>query len=226
MYIEMQEAIFLGEEKHRFLCKIIIDGEEKLCHVPSSAKLRNFLDLKENKALVTLNTSKNCRTDYKLMALYVDEQWVLVNLSIVNNIVKEFKEKQGELVASEKKVSKDYKSDLIVWNELSQKERLVEIKSIIAMCDNAIVPHNSGERAIRQLKYLLMVLKKDFNLVEYDFVLLNENIKRIEINKQEKEFRRLFKQCVKKGMKTCIYQIFVKKNYITIYENHEIEIFT
>lgn len=221
----MKEAIFLREEKRRFLCKIYIDGEEKLCHVPSSAKLRNYLDLKEHKALVTLNTSKNCRTDYKLMALYVDEQWVLVNLSIVNALVKEYKEEQGELVSGERKVSKEYKSDLVVRDEGSQKERLVEIKSIISMCDKAIVPHNSGERAIRQLKYLFMVLKKDCYLVEYDFVLLNKNIKRIEFDNQEKEYRRLFKQCKKKGMETHIYQIHVKKKYITIHEDHEIEIF-
>ena len=53
---ELKIGIFETEIKNRFLCSVCVNGETVTCYIPSSCRLSNFIDMKEeiekNKALV------------------------------------------------------------------------------------------------------------------------------------------------------------------------------
>ena len=43
---ELIEGIFKSESKNRFLCKVLIMGNELECYLPSSSKLSPLINLK------------------------------------------------------------------------------------------------------------------------------------------------------------------------------------
>lgn len=189
MKINTIEAIFIREEKHRFLGVIDINGEEFCCYIPSSSKLNNYFDVNNRPALVVPIDNEKSRTKYRLIAICVEAEWIVVDLNILNHILKEKYEREGYLVKLEQKVINGYRTDLVL-----QKDDLlcvIEIKGIISLAPEVLVPINCGERANRQLVSINKILKEQKYKVEYAFVVLSKSVRKIVINNKYKEFKKI-----------------------------------
>jgi len=203
-----KQGIFIEECKHRFLGVVEVEGTEELCHICSSSKLERFISLKGREVLLTQNIGKNSRTRYTLYAVKTEEGFVLLNLNYVNKILfQEFSKsenlysKAGEIFC-EKKISNKLKADFFIDGA---RKIIIEAKGIISEEKTALLPSMRVDRAVRQLKQFELLLKKGFD-VHYYVVLLSNNITRIELDKGNKEFYRIFRRCIKKGMSIFVYR--------------------
>ena len=82
------EAVFLREEKLRFLCTVFLDGKEELCYVPSSCKLGSLIKLDGERVLLKPVESKSSKLRYALYAVMKQQGWILLNLAEVNKLIK------------------------------------------------------------------------------------------------------------------------------------------
>lgn len=215
MKCNLIEAKLLREMKGRFLCEIEIDGNIELAHVPNSAKLSKYLTIENKKVLVIKNASSKAKTRYQLCAVEMEHnQWIMVNLILLNRIIAEYYEINGYKVQREKSISGTYKCDLLIEDK-NGEQTVCEVKGIIAGSRDVIFPMYSGERTVRQLEYMRRLLKKQSISVKYIFVLLDSDIKNICADRQNKEFIRHMRYCIKNNMQIEFFEVDVKHNYIS-----------
>lgn len=222
MKINTIEAIFIREEKHRFLGVIAINGEECCCYIPSSSKLNNYFDVNNRHVLVVPIDNEKSRTKYRLLAICVETEWIVVDLNILNNILKEKYEREGYLVKLEQKVINGYRTDLVLQKD--DLPRVIEIKGIISLATEVLVPINCGERANRQLVAINKILETQNCKVEYAFVVLSKSVRKIVINDKYKELKKNFTKCAKLGMDIKTYRVDLQKDEINILDERNIEL--
>lgn len=218
MELEFESGVFVEECKSRFLCKVNIKDAEELCYVSSSSKLERFIKLQGREVLLIKNTGFGKRTKLTLHALKTREGYILLNLSYVNKLLLEEFSKpdsqylQGGMLYSEKKLSDKLKADFFIDGE---EKIVVEAKGIISETAVAKLPSMKVERAILQLKQFEDLLKKGFQ-VHYYIVLMSSDIQMLKMDKEYKEFNKVFKSCMKKGMRFFIYRTIWKEKECSV----------
>ena len=117
---EVKYGIFKTEIKNRFLCTVNVDGIDTLCYIPSSCRLSNFINMKGRMVLLLPIKKENARTKYSVYAIRYRRGFVPVNLSSVNQVIKnELNRRIFSFLGSRKKVFGEknidgYKSDLYI----------------------------------------------------------------------------------------------------------------
>ena len=198
-----KHGIFKEELKNRFLCLVEIDGEDTLCHIPSSCRLSNFIDLTGKEVLVSPVLSPGSRTKYSVYALSGSNGFILLNMTKANEIVADniitrrfsYLGKRT-LIRTEYEVS-GYKSDLYI----EDTKTVIEVKSILSFDKGgeATFPSVYSQRAIDQLNKLRSLMEEGYRSA-YIFVSLNPSINRLAISDQIKEYHYAFYNCIDKGM--------------------------
>lgn len=194
-------GVFKTEIKNRFLCDVLVNGEETICYIPSSCRLSNFLDLRNREVLLKPTKTMGARTPYAVYAVKYGRRYILVNLSLANKIIeKQLYRRYFSFLGSRKKVSheikiKDYKTDLFVHDT----NTIIEIKSLLIFEKSGIFPTVYSERAINQLKKISNLLDNGYRAC-YIFVSLNPYVKSIDVNREIGEYYKAFSECVNKGM--------------------------
>jgi DNA-binding sugar fermentation-stimulating protein len=202
---EVVEGTFIKESKNRFLCEVLINGKIEECYVPSSSRMENYLNLKNKKVLLTINKDKNSRTRYALFAVKYFNKYILLNLNMVNDFLRNyiaFTELKEPVLDNIKKetIIEGYKTDLFIIETATTKEKIIEAKGIIDIRKNIVFPKINSERAIRQLIYIESLLNNNHR-VEYYFVSLSPIIKCVTINNSYQEYYRRLNNCLSKGLK-------------------------
>jgi len=198
---ELIEGTFIKENTRRFSCQVEINGEMEQCYVASSSKLEQFVPLKNNKVKLSKN-NPNSKFKYTLCSVKYLEMEILLNLKIVNEIIKEFIETKNLFEESYTRIRKEitfkgFKSDLIL--EKGEKIELVEIKTVIGTSKIAIFPSLTSNRALKQLHKLKTILEEG-GKVKYIIVALSPSIEKITINPDYKEYKLCFEECRSLGM--------------------------
>jgi len=103
---------------------IEIEGKEELCYVASSSKLNHYLEIEQNEILVRENKSTNSELKYRVLAIKINNEWIIVDLQLINRAVKEKYEIRGISVEAEKYID-DYRADLLI-RENKETFRLLE----------------------------------------------------------------------------------------------------
>lgn len=196
-------GIFKKESKRRFICEVEINNKTEECYVSCSSHLLPILNLINKTVLLKENKGKNLRTKYTLQVVFEDKEKILLNLNYVNNVVQEYLLNIYKLkeIKREYKFG-NYKSDFYILEE----NLIIEAKGLLSDNSIAILPFNSGERCIRQLREIKKILKLGVN-VDYYIVLLNPQIQEIKINKKNKDFCKIFKACLNLGMRLKIFNL-------------------
>ena len=195
------QGVFKEELKNRFLCLVEVNGKDTLCYIPSSCRLSNFVDLNKKDVLLTPNASFNTRTEYAVYALRVRGQFILLNMSQANRVVeRSIRNRRFSFLGKRNTIKKEYsienyKSDLYI----EDSHTIVEIKSILSFEKKASFPTVYSQRAIDQLIKISSLLDKGYRVC-YIFVSLNPRVKEIRINTEIDKYRKLFIECINKGM--------------------------
>lgn len=205
---------FKKEIKNRFLCSVLIDGQEELCYIPSSCRLSNFLDLTDKTVILKPTISKNTRTKYSVYAVKTQGQYVLLNLSQPNKLVRDqLHRRYFSYLGSRKKIKTEvgidgYKTDLFIEDTMT----IIEIKSILCFDRSALFPTVYSERAIDQLYKLYSLLKNGCNVC-YLFMSLNPIVRDISINERMSEYMDIFHKCIQQGMHYDAFTIKLNDQY-------------
>lgn len=197
-------GIFKAELKNRFLCLVVVDGEDTLCYVPASCRLSNFIDLTGRQVLLSPISSSNARAVYSVYALLEGRSFILLNMSKANEAVANgLMSRRFSLLGRRRHIRREhdvngYRSDLYI----EDTSTIVEIKSILSFAKDraARFPSVYSQRAIDQLMKLSDLLDAGYNAC-YIFVSLNPRTKRLVINEEIKEYSEIFNCCIEKGMK-------------------------
>src|SRR5574344_289425 len=183
-------GIFKKELQTRFLAEVEIDGRVEECYMSTSSHLLPMINLIDKKVLLQENKGKNLRTKYTVHALWKKDK-ILLNLNYVNNIFGEYLNNNTKLIIKKEYKINNYKTDFYI----SKQNKIIEIKAILSQNNNVTVPFLSGERCIRQLKSMSLLLKQGYH-VEYCFILLSPKIKNIIIDKNNKSYFDNFNICL------------------------------
>ena len=213
------KATFLKESKNRFLCEVLINGTIELCYVPSSARLENFLKLKNKTVFLTLNPP-TAKTKYTLWSVLYRNKHILLNLKKVNSLVELaitnnlLQVGLYESITREKTLN-SYKCDLFLSG---QPNHVIEIKTIISTSKIGLFPTVHSARSISQLKELKSLLYKGFN-VTYIITSLSSSLKEIDLNSESTEFYSEFLNCVHAGMNIIPITLCFESNIIYLVNN-------
>lgn len=204
------EAIFIQENKNRFICTIEIKGKFYECYVPSSTRLSNYLNLDGKKVLVIRTNNPKSRTNFSLFALIQQKRLILLNLNLVNTYTKKwmYKNYSSFTIYPEKLVTKNYKADFYIEKKLSRK--IVEVKALFCKGEELVYPKVKSDRLISQLFEIKTLLEDGFQ-VELLFVCLNKRISQVIISEKWENISNLFKECIEQGMRISLAEMITNK---------------
>ncbi|OLA78130.1 MAG: hypothetical protein BHW55_02350 [Candidatus Melainabacteria bacterium 35_41] len=193
-------GIFKSEAKHRFIANIEINNTIEECYISSSSHLLNMINLKNRKVLLKNNKNYSKRTKYTVQALW-ENQKILLNLNYVNEIFEHYlKLKYKNHIIKREQIINNYKCDFLNVSI----NKIYEVKTLLNDKEYITFPNKTSQRCVMQLKCILNIL--DNYQMQYAFVLLNPNIKKIKIIKNT-EFYFLFTEAIKKGMQLSFYSV-------------------
>lgn len=198
---EFIEGVFVSENKRRFLCRVLIEGEIEECYIPCSSRINSFINLKSKKVLLTANKGLKAKTRYSLFAVKYYDKYILLNSNIANKVLAEdiddianFEDLPSK-IQTEKYVG-DYKADLILYGK---EAIIIEAKSIIGVNRVVNFPNVYMKRAAKQLKMLKELLLEGYR-IEYYFVSLSPIVKTVIIDEYYKEYKELLTACIDNGL--------------------------
>lgn len=224
MSTEFEYGVFIEECKSRFLCKVAIKGQEEVCYVSSSSKLAPFIELTGREVLLIKNIGDKNKTAYTLHAVKTCEGYVLLNLGFINKLLMTEFNKQESIysgagtISREKKVS-TLKADFLIEGEY---KTIVEAKGVLAEDKVAYLPAMRVDRAVSQLEQFTILLKEDY-FVDYYFVLMNPVINHLKLDKTKVQFYKLFRKCLRKGMRLFIYKAVWDEERCSVVRYYEAE---
>lgn len=216
---------FKYECKNRFRCVVNIENEDVICYVASSARLDNYVDLRNRDVLLRENNSQSKKTAYTLFAVEHEGTNVLLELGYINNLLSNylilndiFKINENNII-SEKFVDKNYKADLLIVN--GDNKICVEAKAILTLDKETVFPIKQGERALKQLDKLKLLLYQGYE-VNYWLVLLNPNSKTFSINSEQNEYLKVLKSCIDLGMKLLLSKVLWNDQKGFVIDSHKV----
>lgn len=219
---EITEGLYLGQEKNRFICNVLIKGNREKCHLPFPNRLSNYFLLDKNKVLLKRINNSNAKFRFSLFAIKIKHSYILVNLSYANKLLlSNLKLRAFSFLGTRDEVFKEvnvlptYKTDLYI----KKTKTIIEIKTVIAFSEKAFFPQEKSERIINQLKAILSLLKQGYKVC-YFICVLTKNIKIIELNPKYEEITAYFYKCIEAGMIVHCRQVcFSEKKQDFIFKN-------
>lgn len=216
--MEYIKGIFLREQKTRFLCDVLLEGEEVGCYIPSSCKLSRFVDLTGKEVILQAVESKKSRTNYSVYAARLGRYYVLLNLAEANRVVEDqLHRRYFSFLGKRQKVYREkiidgYKADLYV----EDTNTLIEVKTLLSFDQEGSFPSIASLRAEQQLEKLSELLNRGYNVV-YIVMSLNPKVKSIGLNNDYERYCQLFRTCLNKGMEVKGFSIRLKDMKPEIY---------
>lgn len=191
---------FISESKNRFLCTVIIDGTEEICHIASSCRLDNFIDLRGKRVLLLKNKSTTGRTKYSVIGIKHKRNYIILNTSWSNKAIDgSFTKRRFSFLGKRKDYRTEYdfngyKADFYI----PCSKTVIEVKSVIATSETAVFPTVYSGRTLGQLKVIEDLLDKGYK--GYFFIVsLNPYVKCINLLNDSEIVKQLNK-CIARGM--------------------------
>ncbi len=148
------------ERLNRFvgLCKV--GNEIEKCHIADTGRLKEIL-VKGKDILLMENKNTN-KTKYKLLAVKMEEGFILVNTSYHSKIGQRLIE-NGFLGFKPKKIKREVRYNNSRIDFLIDDKVFVELKGCnLKIDDNCIFPDAPTERGLKHLKNLIQLKKESF----------------------------------------------------------------
>lgn len=216
----IEKAKFI-ERPNRFKAICEKDGKLVTCHVADPGRLKEIF-IKGREVLVVKN-KPDLKTDYKLLAVNVENEWVLLNTSIHSKIGEEAI-KRGVLGFIPEKIQKEVRFGKSRLDYLINEKIFVELKGSNLLLENkCFFPDAPTERGARHLEELIEAKKQG-----YDAVILFMGIRRCNCFSPYKEldfkFYKTFKKALKEGVKFKGFKIRLNIEDLTVRLNGKLEL--
>ena len=191
---------FISESKNRFLCTVQIDGTEEICHIASSCRLDNFIDLRGKRVLLLKNKLTTGRTKYSVIGVKHKHNYIILNTSWANKAIDSGIRKRRFSFLGKRK---DYRTEFDVNGYKADffipcSKTVIEVKSVIATSETAAFPTVYSERTLEQLKVIADLLDNGYK--GYFFIVsLNPYVKCINLINDSDVVKQLNK-CIARGL--------------------------
>lgn len=211
------EGIFIDEVLPRFIGKAKIEGKTEEIYIASSAKLSNYIYLKGQNIILEKNKKKSKRTRYTLCFLKIHNNFIIMNLSKVNNIFAELYQLNMLIDYSYKGLGKidvkieDYKPDYYIENS----KIIIENKTIISNNEEASFPSETSKRFVEQLERLEKLQDLGYE-VHLNIFVLTPWTKTITLNIKAKKYIIQFRKNFQKGLKIHYYKLYYSDNVLVV----------
>ena len=197
------------KRENRFLGRIVVDGKERSCYIADTGRLRDIL-VKDREIWVIKNR-EGLKTDYTLITVNVEGEWVLVNTSLHSNIAYRAIEK-GVLGFIPKRIEKEVKFKNSRFDFLVDKNTFVELKGCnLVKGDTGYFPDAPTKRGVKHLRELIEAKEKGYNAVI--LIMALRDCKYFLPNSEtDREFSEMFYKALDKGVNFRGFKIKVEEN--------------
>lgn len=193
---EIVKGIFI-ERPNRFIGNVLVNGEEKICHISDTGRLKEILT--EKREIILSKNPPHLKTDYKLIACLV-EHYVLINTSIHSQIAKKAIE-MGLLGFIPNSIQKEVKYGNSRLDFLIDNENYIELKGSNLLDGNTCkFPDAPTVRGKKHLDELIELKQKGFQSTIL-IVSMRECEYFIPFEKRDPEFAKTFKKALNCGVK-------------------------
>ncbi|RMA93278.1 DNA/RNA nuclease SfsA [Hydrogenothermus marinus] len=212
----IEQATFL-ERPNRFKSICEKDGKTITCHVADPGRLKEIF-IKGRKVFIIKN-KPGLKTDYKIIAVEVENEIVLLNTSLHSKIGEEAI-KKGVLGFKVKDLKREVKYGKSRIDYLVNKDTFVELKGSNLLIDNkCLFPDAPTERGSRHLEELIKAVKEGYKGIIL-FMMLRNCKCFLPYKDMDKKFYQSFKKALNNGVEFKGFKIKVEKDFkVKLVEN-------
>lgn len=217
------DGIFIKECKNRFICEVMVKGENIECYVPSSCRLDNFIDLHGKRVLLLPTKASKARTRFSLFAVPYKRNHILLNIGKVNSVIeRDIKKRCFSTLGKRSDIHREYKigsykSDLFIANS----NTLLEVKSILSLEKVAMFPTVFSQRTLDQLQEISSLLDQGYNAALV-IASLNPYVEDIQIDTSSLFYKALI-PCIEKGMQLFAVSLHIHQGEVRIKQKIKIK---
>ncbi|NMD37758.1 MAG: DNA/RNA nuclease SfsA [Christensenellaceae bacterium] len=184
LYKNVIEGYFVSRQ-NRFIAIVNINGNEEVCHVKNTGRLRELL-LPNAKVVVALADNPNRKTKYDLIGVYKNDVLFNIDSQVVNKVFEEWIS-SSNYFKNIKLIKPEYKykdSRLDFYIEADNKKHLIEVKGVTLEMDGiAKFPDAPTLRGIKHINTLVESSKDGF-IPHIVFVIQFKGANSFEPNKE------------------------------------------
>ena len=194
---------------NRFVGEVLIGNSTYSCHIADTGRLKELLTY--GREALLLKNPENLKTDYKLVAVKVNESYILLNTSYHSKIAEEAI-KKGILDFIPKSVQKEVKFNNSRLDFLVNENTYIELKgSNLLIGERCLFPDAPTTRGRRHLEELISARGKGFNAIILIMALRDCNC--FYPNKiTDPDFFNTFFNAIKSGVKPIIFRVKINKS--------------
>lgn len=174
-YKNVIEGVF-KERPNRFIAKVILDGEKKVCHVKNTGRCRELLT--ENARVIVEKSSSPLRkTEYDLIAVYKNNTLINIDSQAPNKVFGEWVKQSnyfGELTLIKPECT--YKNSRFdFYLETEERKIFVEVKGVTLEKDGVVLfPDAPTERGAKHLCELWDAVKEGYEAYVFFIIQIDE----------------------------------------------------
>lgn len=206
--------------KNRFVGVCNINGEIIQCHISDTGRLKEILT--DGRDILLLESKKNNKLPYKLLAAKMEDGFILVNTSIHSKIANRIIQSGllgfiPQKIKSEVKY-KDSRIDFVIDDRF-----FIEVKGCnLKINEKCYFPDAPTERGLKHLNHLIELKKQGYETAIM-ILSLRECKKFLPNFKTDLKFSKVFAQALKEGVKFYGFKVKFDENYNIIY-NGKLEV--
>lgn len=163
---------------NRFVATIQVDGRQYKAHVPSSGRMQELLV--EGAELLVTPSPPQGKTDYKILLVKYQQQWVSIDSLLPNKIIRQaLNSDQLTELAGYGKISGEQsfgnsRFDFLL-QQGNQRDCFLEVKSVTLVEQGvAIFPDAPSERGTKHLHHLIEAVQRGYRGVVFFVVQRND----------------------------------------------------
>lgn len=224
-YNDIFKGVF-SERPNRFIAKVNIDGEEKICHVKNTGRCRELLT-RGARVFLERSHQKNRKTEYDLIAVEKNGALFNIDSQAPNKVFGEWVQKNdffGELTLIRPETFFG-NSRFDFYLETADKKIFVEVKGVTLERDGVLLfPDAPTERGAKHLSELISAVKQGYDAYVF-FIIQTDKCKYFTPNEEtDPVFARELREAAASGVGVFALTCNVTDDSLSVKEFTEVKI--
>lgn len=206
---KLEKGIFL-KRPNRFVGICKIEEKEKTCHIADPGRLKEILT--EGREVLVVKNKPHLKMDYKLVAVKMEDGWILLNTSIHSKIAKEAI-KKGVLGFIPKRIKSEVSFGNSRIDYLIDEKMFVELKGCnLLLEDKCLFPDAPTKRGARHLEELIEAKKQGYEAAI--LIMALRECRCFDVNRKlDPVFSKTFEKALKEGVVFKGFKVKIDEDY-------------
>lgn len=216
-YDSILDGSFIARD-NRFIARVLINGNEKICHVRNTGRCKELL-IKGREVFVEPSQNPQRKTQFSLVTVNKDGRLINMDSQAPNKVVEQAL-KDGWLLGDLDLCRREFKYGNSRFDFYCQKGNdkiFVEVKGVTLEENNVVsFPDAPSERAVKHLEELSMAVDEGYKAFVVFVVQMSGVDYFVPNEKNHKAFADKLREVSEKGVKILAYECDVTKDSITL----------